>query len=299
MKAFKSSISGIKEYTFNMGHNKFAAQFTQSRNNVANFLQHMAINEGYLVAESIRTRKQQMIELPPPVDKADPDAANLKIVCTEEVKSVAKHRQKLEESLKKGYTMVYSQCSKEVRAKLKASDDWDKIQKAQSHHELIAKVEKICVGFNNHKQEVFNLVQLLKTLFLYTQSKKDTMEDYGRNFRSLCNMVKAFGALPGVHKGLVDVALKTVAGAPTAVQKTATEETTSKAVKAALIISGADRRKYGKLKDELANNYLLGTNQYPDIFEKALRILGNYQTTRTRLPFKPSLNDTGVAFLQQ
>jgi hypothetical protein len=38
-KAYKSSISGIEEHTFNTGQNKFAAQFTQSRKNVANFLQ--------------------------------------------------------------------------------------------------------------------------------------------------------------------------------------------------------------------------------------------------------------------
>jgi len=68
-------------------------------------------------------------------------------------------------------------------------------------------------------------------------------------------------------------------------------------VKAALLISGADRRKYGKLKDELANNYLLGTDQYPDTFEKALRILGNNQTTTNSLPYRLSPNDTGVAFL--
>jgi hypothetical protein len=70
-------------------------------------------------------------------------------------------------------------------------------------------------------------------------------------------------------------------------------------VKAALLISGADKRKYGKLKDELENNYLLGTDQYPDTFEKALRILGNYQTMINSLPYRPSPNDTGVVFLQR
>ena len=85
------------------------------------------------------------------------------------------------------------QCSKEVWDKLKASNDWDdKIQKAQSLHELIAKVEKIGVGFADHKQEVFNLVQSLKTLFLYTQSEKDTVEEYGCNFRSLWDTVEVF-----------------------------------------------------------------------------------------------------------
>jgi hypothetical protein len=47
------------------------------------------------------------------------------------------------------------------------------------------KVERICVGFDDHKQEVFNLVQALKTLYLYTQGEKDGIDQYGRNFRSL------------------------------------------------------------------------------------------------------------------
>jgi hypothetical protein len=70
-------------------------------------------------------------------------------------------------------------------------------------------------------------------------------------------------------------------------------------VKAALVISGADKRRYGKLKDELANNYLLGTDQYPDTFDKAVRILGNYQMSRVNMPYRKNPNDTGVAFLQR
>jgi len=85
---------------------------------------------------------------------------------------------------------------------------------------------------------------------------------------------------------------------PTAKERSDAEETASEAVKAALLISGADRLKYRKLKDELANNYLLGTDQYPDTFEKALRILGNYQTMTNSQPYRPSPNDAGVAFLQ-
>ncbi len=150
----------------------------------------------------MHTGKQQTIDLSPPIDGNDPDAEDLKIVCAKEVKSVAKWRLKLEESLKKGYATVYSQCVEEVRDKLKSRDDWARIQKAQSLHELITKIEKMCVGFDDHKQEVFNLVQSLKTLFLYTQSDKETVEEYGRNFRSLWDTVEAFGGSRGVHEGL-------------------------------------------------------------------------------------------------
>ena len=41
-------------------------------------------------------------------------------------------------------------------------------------------------------------------------------------------------------------------------------EDAMEAVKAALLISGADKTRFGQLKDKLANNYLLGTDQYPD-----------------------------------
>jgi hypothetical protein len=151
----------------------------------------------------VRTGKQQTIDLPPPIDENDPDVDDPKIIHAEEVKSVAKRQLKLEESLKKGYATVYSQCAEEVRDKLQSSNDWERIQKGQTLHKLIMKIEKICVGFDDHKQEVFNLVQSLKTMFLYTQSDKETVEEYGCNFRSLWDTVEAFGGSPGVHEGLV------------------------------------------------------------------------------------------------
>ena len=124
------------------------------------------------------------------------------------MKSVAKRRQKLEESFKKGYATVYDQCSREVRDKLKATRDWETLQAMQSLDELIKRIKKICVGFDDHKQLVFNLVQSLKTLFLYTQSEKDNLEEYARNFWSLWNTVEAFRGLPGIHQGLVEAELK-------------------------------------------------------------------------------------------
>jgi hypothetical protein len=76
-------------------------------------------------------------------------------------------------------------------------------------------------------------------------------------------------------------------------------EESSKAVKAALLISAADRRHYEALKDALANNYLLGRDQYPNTLEKGRRILGNYQTTKVATAFRASPSDMGVAFLQR
>jgi hypothetical protein len=151
-----------------MGQNKYAAQFTQSHNEVAHYLQQTTADEGYLVVDTIQTGKEQSIPLPPPVDVNAPDKTDLDIIQAEDVKTIAKRRQKLREALKKGYATVYGQCSQEVHDKLKSMENWEAMQKEQFLHKLISKVKRICVGFDDHKQEVFNLVQALKMLFLYT-----------------------------------------------------------------------------------------------------------------------------------
>ena len=99
-----------------------------------------------------------------------------------------------------------NQCSQEVKDYLEGTDDWESIQKNQSLHDLINKIERICVGFDDHKQEVFNLGQALKILFLYSQSDKETVERYGRNL--LWETVEAFGGSPRIHQGMIDAMLK-------------------------------------------------------------------------------------------
>ncbi len=75
-KGLKSTISKIVHDTFNTGQNKYAAQFTQSQNNVANYLQRTAASVGYLVAETVRTGRKQVIDLPSAIDPNYPELEN-------------------------------------------------------------------------------------------------------------------------------------------------------------------------------------------------------------------------------
>ena len=57
-KAYKSTNSKIALHTFNTRQNKYAVQFTQSRDEVANYLQQASADERYLVTEMIQARKE-------------------------------------------------------------------------------------------------------------------------------------------------------------------------------------------------------------------------------------------------
>ena len=71
------------------------------------------------------------------------------------MRAIAKRKAKPDNVLKKGFATVYDQCSLEVRDKLEASDEWNKVQREQSLHDLISKIERVCVRFDNYKQEVW------------------------------------------------------------------------------------------------------------------------------------------------
>ena len=167
---FKSPIVDIASDTFSTGQSKFAAQFNQSRKNIASYIQRSIGKEAYLVVKTIRTGVLQTIDLPPPIPANNPDVDDLTIVRVEVVRAVAKRRITLNQDLNKGFATVYDQCSQEVRDKLESSDGWETVLTDQSLHELILKIERICVGFDDHKQEVYNLLQVMKTLFLFTQT---------------------------------------------------------------------------------------------------------------------------------
>ncbi len=79
-------------------------------------------------------------------------------------------------------------------------------------------------------------------------------------------MVEAFGGSPGVQKGLVYGLLKNTSQVIDvnyimSAECAQAEEDTCEAIKATLLISRADKRRYGNLKTDLANNYLFGTDQ--------------------------------------
>ena len=70
-KPFQSTTVGIEKWTFNTGQNEYAAQSELHHKEVANYIKRTLADEGYLVAQTIRTRTKQSIPLPPPVDPND------------------------------------------------------------------------------------------------------------------------------------------------------------------------------------------------------------------------------------
>jgi len=71
-----------------------------------------------------------------------------------------------------------------VKSRIKTGDDWDRIDCNQSVQGLIKAIQKIYVGHDDTNQDMCNVVQVCKNMFLFRQDDGTSTEDYVRDFKS-------------------------------------------------------------------------------------------------------------------
>ena len=124
-RAYVSPVAGIEHDTFNTGHSKFASQFKTSRRNVANFVQRSLLNEGYLVGRNNTSLSQRQFRKLPMNHHQQRNwlLGDQTMLRDAKMAVIGKRIVKLDNDTKKGFTIVYDQCSKAVksRSRLKIS----------------------------------------------------------------------------------------------------------------------------------------------------------------------------------
>jgi hypothetical protein len=84
-------------------------------------------------------------------------------------------------------------------------------------------------------------------MFLYLQSDKETIEQYGRNFCVFWDTVEAFRGYPRIHKGMIEALLKNpaqvaIVGSSTAAKRKKAKDNATESMKVALLISRVDKQ---------------------------------------------------------
>ena len=118
-RAYVSPVAGIEHDAFNTGHSKFASQLKTSRRNVANFVQRSLQNECYLVGKTIKMGEEQTIPLAVAIATDANGERDLNLLRDAKMAAIGKQMVKLDGGMKKGFAIVYDQCSKTVKSLLK------------------------------------------------------------------------------------------------------------------------------------------------------------------------------------
>ena len=215
--------------------------------------------------------------------------------------AIGKRTVKLNGNLKKGFAIIYDECSKAVKFRLKTADNWDTIKDDQSLHLLIKAIQKICVDHNDTNQDMYNVVQACKHMFLFQQDNDTPTEDYIRDFKSYWDTCEAYQAEPANHPKLIKARLEDLMVGTTATlgEKTKAELQIKDEFMTGLLISSANQKRFGLLKRDLQNFYLKGQDDYPKTFEEAKRLLSNWKAPQSNAFIRPPSRNDGVTFNQR
>jgi hypothetical protein len=331
-KGYRTTTPGIESATFDTGSVNDAATFTKTKETLQLYVTKEC-QEGALVAEAIRTGQQVTVPTPallpaPPAAPAAPAAdadqdvlaahaaamavfqqeqqrhADDVIMRNAEVARVPKRREALTKGVQKAFVILQEQCSPAVKEKLKGHEDWERVERDYSLHELIGMIRDVCVGFASHEHGTYTAVQAMKTLFLFQQRDGQAPEDYVRDLESLSRSAEHYGgslgdAFPGlVQRKLVGANWVADQANITDAERTRAKEEIGEEVLASLIVSGSNNKKYSPLKKTLKNEWLTGGDRYPKTRNAASTLLANYEVPVYQHRYQQPRNDEAVAFLQ-
>ena len=109
---------------------------------------------------------------------------------------------------------------------------------------------------------------------------QDTTQAYYERFNAAIDVVKEMGGNIGTSHTATNYILEangTVPSSATSQQRAAASITGAEMYKAIAFTLGADRKRFGKLIEDLSNNYLLGNNNYPKTMISAYNLLQNWR----------------------
>jgi hypothetical protein len=222
-----------------------------------------------------------------------------KIIFKGLIEGYIKRKSDLDDNIQKAYSLVIGQCTDLLQSKLKQQAQWITISQAQDVVALLSLIKSITFRFEGQKFLPLALYQSKANLYSLRQHQM-TNPQYLERFQNLMDVASAYnGQLydmaivnichdrlhPGVEYETLDVP-----------QKQAVHTAASELYQATMFLQQSDRRRYGKLLEELENAFTKGNDDYPVTLVNAYRLLSEYKHWE---PKSTPSESSSVAFAQQ
>ena len=190
----------------------------------------------------------------------------------------------------RGYNLVLQHCPPELEAELRNSDNWTVTENERSVVKLLLMIRDITHHKRERKQTVMEAVESDADLYLTSQGKNETIDDFYRVFTAQVETINAHGGQAGFHpavfakhlaairvsRGIDDVAILALSSAEKAELDGAAKTASCEEYLGSLFLLMSDDTRFKPLKTQLENNYILGKQEYPHTVLAAKRMMADY-----------------------
>jgi hypothetical protein len=253
--------------------------------------QHYSL--GADIGTAVRTLARPVIE-----DLADPppDASiAVKKRWEGQLKRWNQRMDTLEENISKLYNLVWGQCSDALQAKIESQPEFARIRDYPMEGiELLKLIKTVSFKFEPQVYKPLAIHDAVRKFMSTKQGKQMQAAEYLEQFQNHLDVLEAVGATIGPHKGVINM----IAGEAGIATPAQINEANERSI-AVAFISNADKTRYGRLLEDLRNNYLMGQDNYPKTLTGAYNLLVNWQQDpRNMIHYGAGPND-GVVFAHQ
>lgn len=287
---FKGKVIGLEDDIFDVGLSSDPAKFSKSLKAIETYIQKTYKMPDDII-KAIQIMKRPKLDFPPKPEKStctdingkfDEDEYDLsKFTWKEEYKRISNRKEKYMENESNAWALIYDQCSPELKNKLEGTEGYMDSKGTNDIISLITMIKSYCCQFDTLNDEYISIVGAIKNLLYFFQKSNQSNADYYEDFMAMAEVIEEYGGM-GCLTYFPNMIKKELGTKGTDMDK-ATIVDMKKAKKvvrdkflAALMLSGANREKYGELKRNMAENYVTGTSEYPNSPEVVLRILNAY-----------------------
>jgi hypothetical protein len=224
--------------------------------------------------------KLVMPDLEIPVDPpADASLTAIKI-WDKEVDEYMKLRTALRENVKTLYSLVWGQCSDNMRQRVEASPNFATMSSTLNGLTLLISIKSVAFQFQSQNYPEEALHEAKRRFFYCRQKPGVTVTTYLELFQSIVDVIDHVEGDIGTDRGLINrmatseqVDLDLDADHVVTALKSRVKD---KYLATAFIL-GADRVRFGKLIEDMQNGYLHGRNDYPVTLTAAYNLLINWK----------------------
>ena len=256
------------------------------------------------IRSSILNESKIVIPIPQSPTYVDPAALTAaeevaKIIFKGELDAFVKRKSALDDNIQKAYSLVIGQCTDLLQSKLKQQANWSFINTEQDAIGLITLIKTITFRFEDQKFLPLALYQSKANVYNLRQGNM-TNHEHLQRFQNLVDVATAYNGQ--LHdQAIVDIVTErkhpgityqTLAQPEQLLIQTASSEL----YLATMFIHQSDRRRCGKLSEDLENSFTKGNDDYPENLVSAYHLINEYKCWQ---PKSAAPDSSGVAFAQK
>ena len=217
------------------------------------------------------------------------------LIWKKEVDEYVRRKNALLTNKEQAYSLLWGQSTDVIKAKLEACDNYEEMNDDNDLDLLLKNMKRLVYRFEDHKYIPDSLHTAQKNFYNFFQYSEMDNTTYLEKFNSLIKVIESYGGSIGDDKALEKL-YPTYNTLSSQEKKAEAKKDVKQRYLSYCFLKGSDSVRYGKMKEDLENDYSQGNNKYPHTITEAYQFLMNYKQYKPKESYSGN-NNSGMSFV--